>query len=133
MATNVLRPRGIDRVRYLAAAAAAAAAVLYLLIGAGVLSVGTAASGEATDLFSFGAMAGGTFAIVAALLLRFRSRPLWVAVGALQVVVIVGYFAVADVRTPPIEPWGLLIKASQAVVLLAVIALAIRGRREPAA
>lgn len=116
--------------RYTAAGAALAAAALYLLIGLGVLSIGTAKSGEAVDLWSFGATAGATFAVVAALLLRFRSRLLLASVAVLQVIVIVGYFALADIRTPPIEPWGLLIKVCQAIVLVAVAVLLLRDPKE---
>jgi hypothetical protein len=109
-------------------AAPTAAAGLYLLIGVGVLSIGTARSGTTPDLLAFGAMAGGTFGVVAALLLRFRSRVLWAAVAVLQVTVIGAYFAMAEIRTPPIELWGLLVKGCQLVVLLAVGMLLLRDR-----
>ena len=117
-----------ERFRLAGAFASAAAAVLYVLIGVGLLSIGTAASGEAPDLLSFGLTMGVTFAVVTALLLRFRSRRLWVAIAVLQLVVIVGYFAMANIRTPPVEVWGLLIKACQAIVLVAAGMLALRGR-----
>lgn len=118
----------LERIRYTAVVAAVGAAALYLLIGIGVLSIGTTSSGKAPDLLAFGAMAGATFAIVAGLLLRFRRRLLWLAVAALQLLVIGGYFAMADIRTPPIEVWGLLVKACQLVVLVAVGLLLVRDR-----
>ncbi len=115
-----------DTVRYLAAVAAAMAAVLYFLIGLGVLWVGDTTDGSAQDLFAFGAITGVTFAVTALLLARFQSRVLWMAVGVLQMIVIVGYVALSGIRTPPFEPWGLLVKACQVVVLAAVAYLVLR-------
>jgi hypothetical protein len=99
-----------------AAAASAVAAGLYYLIGLGVISVGESAGGGTPDLFAFGAILGTVFTVTAVALLRFRSPILWAAVAGLQVVVIVGYFAVANVRTPSFEVWGLMTKLSQAIV-----------------
>jgi hypothetical protein len=113
--------------RYVAVACTAIAAILYLAIGFGVVSVGKPASGQAPDLLPFGLMVGGTFAVAAALLAVVRSRVVWVAVAALQIVVIVGYFALASVREPPFESWGLLVKLFQAIVLVAVAYLVLRG------
>jgi hypothetical protein len=42
--------------------------------------------------------------------------------------VIVGYFAVAGIREPPVELWGLLVKASQVVLLIAIGYLFVRVR-----
>ena len=116
--------------RRVAVASAAAAAVLYFLIGLGVISVGEAAAGGAPDLFAFGAMAGGAFVATAILLLRFASRTLWLLVALLQIAVVVGYVAAADIRTPPYELWGLLIKAAQLVVLGAVAYLFLQPGRQ---
>jgi hypothetical protein len=116
-----------ERLRYAGALAAAGAAALYLLVGIGLLSVGTASSGEAPDLLSFGLTMGLIFAIVAGLLLRFRSRAVWFAVAVLQLIVIVGYFAMSGIRTPPVELWGVLIKLCQLVVLATASMLALRG------
>jgi hypothetical protein len=126
---NASRSRQADAIRHVAGGAAAISALLYYLIGLGVLWVGSAKGDAAPDLFAFGAMTGTTFAVAALLLFRFRSRVLWVATAALQVLVIVGYFAVSGVRTPPFEAWGLLVKASQIVVLVAVAYLAVRAPR----
>lgn len=117
------------RIRTLGAGAAALAASVYLCIGLGVLSIGTATSGQAPDLLSFGVTMAVMFAVVAGVLLRFHARPLAFAVAGLQVLVIAGYFAMAGIRTPPVEPWGLLIKVLQAVVLVAAVLLAVRSRR----
>lgn len=124
---RAMRP---DRLRYLGVAAAVAAAVLYLLIGVGVLSIGTAASGQAPDLLSFGLLMGVLFGGVATLLVFVRSRAVWLVVGLFQVLVIVGYFAMSGIRTPAVEPWGLLVKACQAVVLVAVALLALGWPQE---
>ncbi len=114
-------------VRYFASAAAAATAALYLLIGFGVLWVGEAAAGGTPDLLGFGLVTGGTFAAAAIALLVMHSRLVLLAVALLQVVAIVGYVAMSDLRTPPFEPWGLLVKACQVFVLVAVGYLFVRG------
>ena len=116
-----------DHVRYTAVAAAAAAAILYYLIGLGVLYIGKSTRDTGPDLFGFGAMAGSAFVVAAILLYLFRSRIVLVAIGLLQVLVIVGYFAMADIRSPSFEMWGLHVKACQVVVLAAVAWLLVRG------
>lgn len=124
--------RHVDTARLVAAAAALVAAGLYLLIGLGVLDIGESTqAAAATDLFAFGAMMAATFAVVAALLWRLRSALLWAAVAVLQVIVLVGYVAFANVRDPAFDPWGILIKICQAIVLVAMAYLLVRGR-EPA-
>jgi hypothetical protein len=119
------------RLRSIGAGAAVLAAVVYLFIGLGVLSIGTAASGEAPDLVSFGLTMAVVFVVVAAVLLRFRSRTVTFAVAGVQVLVIVGYFAMSSIRNPPVELWGLLIKGLQVVVLVAAALLLARRTREP--
>lgn len=122
-------PRSAEaRFRYLAAAAAAAAALLYLLIGLGVLSIGRSVKDGSTDLFGFGMVMTAAFVVVTLLLLRFRSRAVLALVAIVQVVVLVGYVALANVRDPQFEAWGLLVKACQLVVLLAVAYLLVAGR-----
>lgn len=118
------------RLRSIGAGAAVLAAAVYLFIGLGLLSIGTAASGEAPDLRSFGMTMAVMSIVVAAVLMRFRSRAVTLAVAGLQVLVIVGYFAMSNIRTPPVEVWGLVIKALQVVVLIAAGVLAVRGSRE---
>jgi hypothetical protein len=111
---------------WVAAGSAAATAVLYLLIAFGVAFVGRPTTGESASLFEFGVVMATVSGVVAALLVRFRARPLWIAVGVLQAALIVGYFVLAEVRDPQFEPWGLTIKALQVVVLTAVALLALR-------
>jgi len=113
--------------RSVAVVAAVMTAVLYLMVGFGVVSVGRSSSGEAPDLLRFGLTAGVTFAVAAGLLGLFRSRVLWFALALLNVVVVVAYFALSDLREPPVELWGLLIKACQVVGFGALAYLTVRG------
>lgn len=114
-------------VRSGAIVAAAAAALLYLFIALGILSAGESVEGGTTDLFAFGALLATTFVVVAAALWRFESRAVWGVIALVQIVVLVGYVAVSGVREPAFEVWGLLIKACQATVLVAVAYLVLRG------
>ena len=105
--------------RIVAAAAAAGSAILYYLIGFSVLFIGESTSGE-NDILGFGLTVGTVFAVLAVVVLLFRRRWVLGIVAALDVAVIIGYFAVAGVRLPPFELWGLTIKALQVIVLVAV-------------
>ena len=119
-----------QRVRYIAAALAAITASLYFLVGAGVLRVvDSVPSAGAPNLFEFGAMAGGAFAFGALLLAITDRRVLWVMGAMLQGVVLIGYVAAADARTPAFEVWGIAIKVFQALLLVALLYLALRPAR----
>lgn len=121
--TTLLRPVDEQKhraIRLIAAGAAAVTAGLYLLIGFGFLPVGEASSGETTDLFAFGVVLGTVFVVTAILLARFASRPIWLAAAILQVIVIIGYFAMSNLRVPAVEVNGLLVKLAQTVVLVSV-------------
>jgi hypothetical protein len=119
----------VSRARSLGAAAAVASAILYLLIGFEVLAIGEARSGE-DEILMFGLTAGLVFAIVAVVIWRARSRwPLALA-GLFDAAVIVAYVAFAGAREPAFEPWGLLVKACQVVLLAALAYLLARGPRE---
>ena len=113
--------------RWVAAGAAALAALLYLMIGFGLVSIGRASTGEAPDLLSFGLTAGAAFAGGGLLVALVRSRIVWIAFGLLDLAVVVAYFAMADLREPRVEVWGLLIKACQLVVFVALAYLVVRG------
>lgn len=115
-------------IRRLAIGAALAAAVLYALIGLGVLDVGRPSSGGPADLGPFGALMAATFVVVALALARFESIPTLLGVIVVQLIVIVGYFALAAVREPAIEINGLLVKLAQVVVLVSAVALLLEGR-----
>jgi hypothetical protein len=120
------------RLQLVAAAAAATTAILYLLIGVGVLHIGTGADGVQGDLLGFGLAAGGAYAVIAVLLLLVCRRVIWILIPLFDAAVIAMYFAIATIRTPPLELWGLVIKAFQVLLLAAVVYLAIRGAdRQP--
>ncbi|MEX1169103.1 MAG: hypothetical protein WEE50_03065 [Chloroflexota bacterium] len=113
-------------IRYVAAAASLATAVLYFGIGAGVLVVVDVAASDAPGMFEFGASAGAAFVLGALLLLALDHRGLWLVGALLQVGVIVMYIAVGPQRTPSFEVWGLVIKALQVVILVALAWLTVR-------
>jgi hypothetical protein len=121
------KPTLAARLRYIAAGVAGVVAVLYFLIGIEILAVGRPADGGAPDLLAFGLLVGGAHLVAAVLLALFARRAVWLGVAAFQVMVIVGYFALADVRDPHFELWGLVVKLLQVVVLAMSAYLALRG------
>jgi hypothetical protein len=113
-------------IRYLAAAASLATALLYFGIAVGVLVVVDEPASDAPGMFEFGASAGAAFVLGALLLFALDHRGLWFLGVLLQVAVIVMYVAVGPQRTPSFEMWGLLIKALQFVILVALAWLTVR-------
>nr|WP_297427459.1 hypothetical protein [uncultured Actinotalea sp.] len=110
--------------RLVAAASAWAAGVLYVLVGVGVLDIGRAVDPGAQDLLAFGIAAGAAQVLVGAVLLGAKGRaPLLLVVG-FETLVVLLYVAVASVRIPAYEEWGLTIKALEIVTLVATLALA---------
>ncbi len=103
-------------------------ALLYVLVGFEVLYVGESTSGADPGLLGFGLSAGAVFFASAGLLAVVERRWAWIAVALLNAVVILGYFAMAGARQPPFEWPGLAIKALQAVTLVILVGLAVRGR-----
>ena len=120
------------RLRVVAIVAALVSAVFYVLIGVGVLDVGKGADGTGPDVLGFGLVAGAAFLLVAAIVAALRRRSAWLLSAVFTGLVIVGYFVTADIRRPPVEPWGLTVKAVQVVLLVALVFLSIRARREQA-
>ena len=116
------------RIELFAAGVAAATAILYLLIGFEVLYIGEPADGSAGDILGFGLSSAVAFAVIAALLLAVRRRWAWIVVALFSAMTVAIYFAVAAVRDPPYEIWGLLVKALQVVLLGTVAYLIVRGR-----
>jgi len=114
-------------VRWFAVIGASVAACLYLLIGVGVLSVGTSTTDGATDLFAFGALMGAIYAITAVAVWRLHGRLILAAIAAFQLIPLIGYVAFAGLREPPFELWGVSIKVAQFAVLVAVAILATRA------
>ena len=115
--------------RALAAITAGISALLYYLIGFGVLDIGTAASGEDPGLLGFGLSAGTAFVVAGALVWFVHRRWLVALIGLMDAAVIVGYFAMGDIRVPSYEVWGLSIKAAQVVLLLAIGFLLLRDEQ----
>jgi hypothetical protein len=109
----------IRTVRAVAVAAAAASAVLYVLIGFEVLDVGNSTTGT-NDILGFGLMMGAVYALIAVVLALVSRTWVLATVWVLDLIVIAGYFTFAGLREPPFEAWGLLVKAVQLVLLVAV-------------
>jgi hypothetical protein len=130
MRTTSTAPRS-PIARVVAALASLAAGTIYLAIGLGFLSVGESTQEATTDLFGFGAlMALVSAAVAVAVWLQPASRAVLGAVAVVQLIALFGYVAAAGVREPPFELWGVLIKAFQAIVLVAVVDLWARARHE---
>ena len=113
-------------IRYAAAAIAVGVAAIYFAIGLGIVTVVNEPPKD-MSMFGFGVPAGSAFAIGAVLLVAFDHRLLWTLGAMLQVGTIVMYLAVSPNREPPFEIWGILIKIGQAVLLVALTYLAVRG------
>jgi hypothetical protein len=112
-------------IRYVAAGLAAAMAAIYFLIGLGVLQVVNGQAGD-PSMLGFGASAGGAFLLGAILLAELDRRWLWIAGALLQVMVVWGYFAIAQDRDPAFEVWGLTLRVIQLPLLAALVWLALR-------
>jgi|KBSMisStaDraftv2_1062788.scaffolds.fasta_scaffold912930_2 hypothetical protein len=121
---------GIRTMRTVAVAAAAASAILYILIGFEVLDVGSSRTGT-NDILSFGLLMGAVYAVIAAVVALVPWRWVLGVVAIVDALVFIGYFALAGVREPPVELWGLLVKASQ-LVLLGAMAYLLVHREEAA-
>ena len=109
-----------------AAVVSAVTALLYLGIGVGALKIVDETNADTPDLLMFGAAAGAAFIFGAILLIALDHRAVWLLGAILQVGVIVMYIAVSPQRTPPFEPWGILIKGLQVAILAALAYLVIR-------
>ena len=115
------------KVQLLAVTAAAGTAVLYFLIGLGVLHIGRSIQGTEDDLLRFGLVSGTAYLVIAVLVYFARYRAVWILIAVVDLMVIATYFAVAAIRQPPYEIWGVLIKILQLLLLAAVVYLAVRG------
>jgi hypothetical protein len=111
-----------NRLPTVGAAVAGLTALLYFLIGYEYLSV---VEGDDEPELVF--IAAGLFYVLGVILLMsFDWRPLWVAGALLQGLTLYAYIDVADERTPAYEPWGIVIKVTQVVLLAVLVALALR-------
>jgi hypothetical protein len=108
-------------IRYFAALVSGVTAGIYFLIGFNVLSV----LDTSTDQI-FGIFAGVAYGLGTILLIVFDRRVVWVLGAALQVFVIYTYFNLASQRSPAYEVWGMLIRVTQLVILIALAYLAVR-------
>jgi hypothetical protein len=113
-------------VRNFAAAVSAVTGLLYALIGVGLLTVIEPGTSDEGDMLAFGLPAAGAFLVGALLLILFDNRVLWLLGAILQVIVLVGYVAMAGIRTPQFEAWGILIKVTQLVLFCALAFLVLR-------
>ena len=122
---TVQPPRRATWARRIGITAALMAGGIYLLIGLDTLSVGTSTTAETTDLLPFG-VAMGLFSLASAIALYLAHARRWlVAIAAIQLVPLIGYVAFNAYREPAFEPWGVLIKVAQLVVLVAATLLAV--------
>jgi hypothetical protein len=115
-----MSPATVQRIRFAAAAVAAAVAVAYLLIGTSVIAVVDGQTGLVPPIL----IAAGLFAAIAIAAVVRPSRPLWIAGGALQVLVVLGYIAISPERTPAFEAWGVGVKVLQILLLAGFLTLA---------
>jgi hypothetical protein len=113
-------------IRYLAAVPAIAMAIIYYLIGLEVLHV-VVEPPESMSLFWFGIPAGSAFLLGAVLLVVFDRRILWILGAVLQVLVALGYLAVAADRTPAYEVWGITLRIIQVPLFAFLVYLAMRA------
>ena len=120
----------VPAARRLAVLASLAAGAIYLLIGLGVVSVGASTQEATTDLFGFGViMAGVSAAVALGLWLFATSRVVLAGAAIVELIALVGYVAAWSLREPPFELWGMSIKVFQAIALVAIGYLLLRGRR----
>ena len=120
----------MERALLIATGSVVATALLYFLIGLGVLNIGTSKEGAGNDLLGFGTVSGVAYLIVATLIYLIKRKLVWILAAVFDLLVIIVYFAVAGIRQPPYEVWGLLIKVLE-VVLLGALAYLIYGARKP--
>jgi F0F1-type ATP synthase assembly protein I len=120
-------PEPTRLIRDAVAALAALLGIAYIMVALQVVHVSDAAG--KTSPFVPMAAAGIAFFIGAALMLSDR-RIVYVLGAAVQVVVLIGYFAVAPSRDPHYETIGLLMKVVQVVMLGLLAYLTLRAPRE---
>ncbi|MFN8527382.1 MAG: hypothetical protein U0670_02080 [Anaerolineae bacterium] len=110
-------------IRYAAVMLAALTALVYLLIGAQVLTVLDTPANQ-----YFGFFAAAAYGLGAVLLFAVDRRPIWTLGALFQIFVITMYFNVAGQRSPAFEFWGVALRVPQLLLLIALAYLAIRPR-----
>jgi hydrogenase-4 membrane subunit HyfE len=112
-----------------AAAASLIAAAIYYLMGFEVVRVVSDAPATASIL-AFGVAAGTAMVLAAALLILVHRRWIWALVAGFQVLTLGWYVAVAPLRDPPVELWGLLVGLVELFILVALTYLLIQRGAE---
>lgn len=118
-------PSYLRVIRLVTAGLAAASAIVYLLIGFGVLQV-VEMRPDDPSLLWFGLPAAAAFAFGTVVMLRSQSLTLWALGAVFQVFTISAYFGLAQERTPQYEPWGILLRVTQLLILIALVILLAR-------
>jgi hypothetical protein len=115
------------RIQYVAALLAGLTAGLYVLIATSAVSVIDPAVVEDArrDQLAFATPAALAYALGAVLLLipMLDRRILWALGALLQVGVIIMYLSVAPDREPSFEPWGIVIRIVQLLLLATLVLL----------
>jgi len=114
--------------RSTAAIVAGVTAVVYGMIGLRVVFIGTTEDGGSGPIPPM-LLAAALSAALMVLLVASSGR--WVLVFgiALELTVVMGYFALASVRSPSFEAWGLSLKAIQIALLAVLVGLLVRELR----
>lgn len=118
-------PNYLRIVRLVTAGLAAASAIVYLLIGFEVLQV-VEMRPDDPSLLWFGLPAAVAFMFGTIVMLRSESLTLWALGAVFQVFTISAYFGLAQERTPQYEPWGILLRVTQLLILIALVILLAR-------
>jgi hypothetical protein len=114
-----------SRLQEAAVAISAAIALLYAATFAGVLTIEGAGDGDPAVL----GVAAVLFAVLGVLLWWRRSRVLWAAAAAIQVLMGAMYLAIAAERDPSFEVWGLTIRGLSLVLLACLVGLFVEAGR----
>ena len=108
-----------NRFRFGLAAAAVVVGIVYTLIAVHAIRVAEMTGDMAGKEFPYLVMAAAAaaFWLGAVLLVLFDKRLVYLLGAAVQVVVLIGYFAIASMRDPHYEGWGVTMKAVEVVML----------------
>jgi hypothetical protein len=106
------------------AATAALISLLYFLIGFQVVTV----LDNAEDQTVFGLVTGGAFLVGTLMILFTDNRVLWGLGATAQALIIAMYFNLAPEREPSYEPWGIIIRVLQVLLLGGLVYLTVRPK-----
>jgi hypothetical protein len=111
-------------IRNLAAGIATLMALIYFMIGFHFVQV-VRVEPAGSDMFGFGVGAGLLFLATAAVIVLIDRRVVWALAAILQVLIAVVYFAVAPMRDPSFEMWGIVLRVLQLGLFAALTYLAL--------